>query len=212
MKTSLPSQMWQTTLSSQSAESSQASQVQKMKHSQDHWSPPYLCIQESWCYHMTCTAQTWAIMQYFNPLIPNWNCLDFFMFKPDNSTITRNMHKVSLKNYTTGLPHQKCPRPRPLAVLTWSQACSFGRFSKSSSFYEGKKKEQRFTSRYPHKTGTRKAGDPYLLFCQKPQHSLHDSALRRAHHPPHPPKFWLCQKTYLKWEFPQEVVSKSGDA
>ena len=26
------------------------------------------------------------------------------------------------------------------------------------------------------------------------------------------PIFWLCQKTYLKWEFPQEVVSKSGDA
>ena len=25
------------------------------------------------------------------------------------------------------------------------------------------------------------------------------------------PIFWLCQKTYLKWEFPQEVLSKSGD-
>ena len=36
-----------TTLSSQSAKSSQASPVQKMKHPQDHWHPSYLCIQES---------------------------------------------------------------------------------------------------------------------------------------------------------------------
>ena len=43
------------------------------------------------------------------------------MFEPNNSTITRNMHKVSLRNYATGLPHQReqkwqghAHRPRPL--------------------------------------------------------------------------------------------------
>ena len=53
----------------------------------------------------------------------------------------------------------------------------------------------------------------HLLFCRETHHSLHASALWRAHHlPPSTPFFRLCQKTYLKWEIPQEVASKLGDA
>ena len=70
-----------------------------------------------------------------NPLIPNLKCgLDFFMFKPDIFTITRNTHKVALQNYATALPHQKglkYRRSRPPITLTQLQARVFGHFSKS---------------------------------------------------------------------------------
>ena len=57
-------------------------------------------------------------------------------------------------------------------------------------------------------------GTLYLLFCQEPQHSLHASTLQKAHHSPLPPYFLGLRqkKTYLKWEFPQEVLSRSFDA
>ena len=56
------------------------------------------------------------------------------MFKPNNSIITRNMHKVSLQNYATGLPHQREQKwqwTRPPTTPTRSQAHGIGRFSKS---------------------------------------------------------------------------------
>ena len=43
-----------------------------MKHPQDHWHPPYLCIQESWCYLMSRIAQKWAIMHYSNGILSNF--------------------------------------------------------------------------------------------------------------------------------------------
>ena len=76
------------------------------------------------------------------------------------------MHKESLQNYATGLPHQrkqKCSRPCLPTTPTQLQARGFGCFSKYSQnlplLWE-KKKEQWFTSRYLHETDTRRTGDP----------------------------------------------------
>ena len=70
-------------------------------------------------------------------------------------------------------------------------------------FCEGKKKEQQFTTKYLHETGTR---TPYLLFCREPHHSLHASTLRRAHHPPPPtPFFGVAKKTILNGKFPRKL-------
>ena len=131
------------------------------------------------------------------------------MFKPNNSTITQNMHKVSLQNYATGLPHQRGLEwhgPRLSTMPTRSQARRFDRFSKSGQnllLLWGKKKEQWFTSRYLHETGTRRGWDPVPAVLpgatQQPP-----STSRRAHHPPpstpiHP------KKPILNGKFPRKL-------
>ena len=129
--------------------------------------------------------------------------------KPNNSTITWNMHKVSLQNYATELLHQKrlkwqghAHRPRPIghkhAGLTASP-----NLAKIFPFCEGKKSSDSLAG-ICMKQAPKGLGIPYL-------HSLYASALRRAHHPPHLPHFWVMpKKTYLKWEILQEVVSELG--
>ena len=55
--------------------------------------------------------------------------------RPDILTITRNMHKLSLQNYATVLPHQrgsKCCKPPPSTTPIWLQACVLDRLSKFS--------------------------------------------------------------------------------
>ena len=73
-----------------------------------------------------------------------------------------NSEHARSPEYATVLPHQrkqKCWRPHPLCykhvVLPTSPNPA-----RICPFCEGKKKEQRFTSRYLHETGTRGAGDP----------------------------------------------------
>ena len=138
------------------------------------------------------------------------------MFKPDNSTITRNMHKVSLQNYVTGLPHQRGLEwhgPRPLSLKHAGLTAS-PNLARICPFCEGKRKEQQFTSRYLHETGTREAGDPIPAVF--PGATTQPPCLRFAEGPP-PTLSALffgmhSQKTYLKWEFSREVASKLSNA
>ena len=89
------------------------------------------------------------------------------MFKPDifTGTVTRNVHNVSLQSYM----QQRC-----LARMLETTPTRFRARSLPASpnparicpFWEGKKKEQRFTSRYLHEAGTRGGlGTPYPLFA-----------------------------------------------
>ena len=145
-----------------------------------------------------------------NPLIAKKIGLDFFCLI---FTITWNINKVSLQNYATALPHQrgqKCRRTRSPTMPTRLQACDFGRFSKSGQnlpLLWGKKKEQRFTSRYLHETDIRGLGTLYLLFFQEPQYSLHASASQKAHHFSAllPNFFCYAKKTYLNGNFPKKL-------
>ena len=130
------------------------------------------------------------------------------MFKPDISTITQNMHKVSLQNYATALSHQrgqKCWRPSPLsykhAVLAAfpnpARICTFCVRRKSSDLLAD------ICMKQAPGGGLRTM---YLLFCREPQYSLHASALRRTHHSPLPPYFfWLWQKNILNGNFPRKL-------
>ena len=142
------------------------------------------------------------------------------MFKPNNSTITRNMHKVSLWNYATGLPHQRelklqghAHLPRPLGHKHAGLATSPNPAG-ICPFCEGKKKEQRFTSRHLHETGTRGDQGPHTC-CFAGSHTAASMPLLRGGPTTHPhlPHFLATpKKPYLKWKIPQEVASKLDDA
>ena len=139
------------------------------------------------------------------------------MFKPAIFTITRNMHKLSLQNYATVLPHQRelnwC-RLYQLTMLIWLQACVLDQFFKSDlnlPLLWGKKGRTAIHWQVSvwnrHQRGLR---TPYLLFCRELQQQV------RGHggpttYPLHPIFWGTPIKNYHKWEFPQEVLSKSDD-
>ena len=135
------------------------------------------------------------------------------MFKPGNSTITRNMHKVSLWNYNaTGLPHQrkqKCQRTCLQTRPTRPQARGFGRFSKSGQnlpLLWGEKKEQQFTSKHLHETGTRGGWGPRTC-CFVGSHNTASMPPLCGKPTTHPlrPIFWLCKKPILNGNFPRKL-------
>ena len=112
--------------------------------------------------------------------------LNFFMFKPDNSTITRNMHKVALQNYATGLPHQRGQKWQGSCLLDHKHAglATSPNPARICPFCEGKRKSSDSLAGIYMKQAPGGLGTLYLLFCQEPHHSLHASASWRAHHPP----------------------------
>ena len=99
-------------------------------------------------------------------------------------------------------------QPRPLGLKHAGLTASLNP-ARICPFCEGKMKEQLFTSRYLHETGTRGGWGPHPVPAVLPgatPHGLNASALRRAHHlPPSAPFFWLCQKPILNGKFPRKL-------
>ena len=82
------------------------------------------------------------------------------MFRPNNSTITRNMHKVSLASPESTRMAWTTPIDHAHSAFTHAGLTASPNPARNCPFCEGKKKEQRVTSRYLHETGTRRGWGP----------------------------------------------------
>ena len=137
------------------------------------------------------------------------------MFKPNNSTITQNMHKVSLQNYATGLPHQReleWHGPRPPTTPTRSQARGFDQLLQIQPEFAPSVREKRKSSDslagICMKQAPGGAGDPRTCCFARSHTTASMPPLRRGPtthlHPPH--FFGLRQKKpVFNGKFPRKL-------
>ena len=108
------------------------------------------------------------------------------MFQLDILTITQNMHKLSLQNHATALPHQRglqCCGPCLLDTPTW-----FRFFLVEFAPFVREFKEQQFTSKFIcMKQASREVGGCFarscnkafmLLFCERPTKWKHGRPMK----------------------------------
>ena len=104
----------------------------------------------------------------------------------------------------------------PKTMPTRSQTHGLGRFSKSGQnlpFCEGKKSSDSLAGICMKQAPGGGAGEPVPAVLLGATTQPPYLRFMRAHHPPSLPYFLATlKKNYLKWEFSQEVASKSGDA
>ena len=123
------------------------------------------------------------------------------------------MHKLSLENHATALPHkrgQQCLEHAQLVSKT--HVCAFSpNWCWICPFREGKRKEQRFTSRYTHETsikGRRGGGARDPIPAVLPRTTTQPSLLllcgRTTTHLLHHIFLGNAKEIYLQWEFPRK--------